>query len=308
MRLLMMTGGVFVSMTAVLLAGCGSTGTPNATSLDGVPTRYGLYAVDGGGDYQRLDGDKQWEVKTWSERSDLDRETAFLVFYRGIGTSPKPLSELIRLYRVSSVRHDVRQDGGFEDASRPRWTTVEREEFRVPLDFGPVPNSQDAVLAVPREKLALGLYTLQYEGGTSVHASRLGIGWSTANKSQYAMVNCVDRYVSDSGSPQYRLCSEEAPGTGLRIHVTSSRQRRTATGRTLSVEGTIENASDKTQSIPSMLLTLSDQQGRPVEQRVFDPGVRNLAPGQSTVFSKEFHDPSPTASRVVVAFSEQGKP
>ena len=308
MRPLMMSGGILLSMAALFLAGCGSTGIPTATSLDGVPTQYGLYAVDGGGDYQRLDGDKQWEVRTWDKRSDLGRNTAFLVFHRGIGTSQKPLNELVRLYRVSSVRHDIQPDGGFREASRPRWKTVEREEFLVPLDFGPVPSRQDAILAVPRGGLAPGLYSLQYHGGSSVHASRLGVGWNDTDKTDYAMVNCVDRYVSKTGAPNYRLCSEEAPGTGLRISVTSSRQRSTAMGRALSVEGTIENVSDKAQSIPSMLLTLSDPEGRPVEQREFDPGIRNLAPGERTGFRKEFLDPSPTASRVVVAFSERGKP
>lgn len=308
MRSLTRTGGTVATLTAFLLSGCGSTETPSLASIDEIPPRYGLYAVDADGEFHRLDGDRRWEIETWNERSDFDGDTAFLVFHRGIATSPKPLGEIIQLYRVPGVRHDVHADGGIEAASRPHWATVEREEFRVPLDFGPVTSRQDAVLGVPRERLTPGLYTLQYRGESYVHASRLGVRWSDANQSAYAVANCVDRYTTESGSAQYRLCSEEAPGAGLRINVTSSQRRSTATGHTLSVEGTIENVSDKPRSVPAMLLTLNDKNGRPVEQRMFETAVRDLAPGESTAFSKELLDPSPDASRVVVAFSGQNRP
>ena len=94
----------------LLLASCGSP-APARQQLslgpaeDGVaaPPYFGLYAVTSSG-LIRLNGDKQWEVRTWSHRNDLSGRVRFLVFSRWLTMDATPEDRAIVLERVAHVR------------------------------------------------------------------------------------------------------------------------------------------------------------------------------------------------------------
>ena len=70
----------------------------------------------------------------------------------------------------------------------------------------------------------------------------------------------------------------------------------------LLIQGTVVNNSSQVLSIPAMQGTLKDANGQDLRRWVFNPPVRQLAPGQRTVFKTEVRPVPPGAARANVAF------
>jgi len=319
------------------LGACGSS-APQLNLGSGpsvpVPPSYGLYAYDGD-QLIRLDGDGNWERSTWSDRSDLPPKIEFIVYNRSLTTDPTPLQNLIELRRVAHVRNDVRVSGNVAPAQSNRWAAPDLPDYRIALNFTPVPGHSDVVVAAPTDPLAPGLYSFSLQSRPQPLDSRVGIGWSDVDQNQYAEAHCVDSYPSG-----YRLCAESdarandpaagdanltspapatlsnqptamtvaaTPGTNAPIAALSVRDLRSsrttvAGGLTLVVEGNIVNTSSDLRTVPSQLtLSLLRADGTVVQTvAIADLPPAVLAPGDVYHFRSEVQDPPADAVRVRV--------
>lgn len=70
----------------------------------------------------------------------------------------------------------------------------------------------------------------------------------------------------------------------------------------LLIQGTVVNNSSQPLSVPAMQATLKNAAGEDLRRWVFDPPVRQLAPGQRAVFKTEVQPVPPGATRANVAF------
>ena len=147
------------------LGACGSS-APQLNTGSGpsvpVPPSYGLYAYDGD-QLIRLDGDGNWERSTWSDRSDLPPKIEFIVYNRSLTTDSTPLQDLVELRRVAHVRNDVRGSGNVVPAQNNRWAAPDLPDYRIALNFTPVPGHSDVVVAAPSDPLAPGLYSFSLQ-------------------------------------------------------------------------------------------------------------------------------------------------
>jgi hypothetical protein len=316
------------------LGACGSSGPQlnlgNEPAVP-VPPNYGLYAYDGD-KLIRLDGDGNWERSTWSDRSDLPPKIEFVVFNRSLTTDPTPLQNLIELRRVAHVRNDVRGNGNVVPAQSNRWAAPDLPDYRVALNFTPVPGHSDVVVAAPSDPLAQGLYSFSLQTRPQPLDSRVGVGWSDVDQNQYALAHCVDDYPTG-----YRQCAESdgrandpaaadatqappaapssqasmtvaaVPGTNAALASLTVRDLRSsrttvAGSRTLVVEGNIVNTSTDLRTVPSQLvLSLLRADGTVVQTvAIADLPPAVLAPGDSYHFRSEVADPPADAVRVRV--------
>jgi hypothetical protein len=324
------------------LGACGSSGPQlnlgNESSVP-LPPGYGLYAYDGD-NLIRLDGDSNWERSTWSDRSDLPRKTEFVVFNRSLTTDPTQLQDLIELRRVAHVRNDIRANGIVVPAANNRWAAPDLPDYRVALNFTPVPGHSDVVVAVPSDPLDPGLYSFSLQTRPQALDSRLGIGWSDVDQNQYAEAHCVDSYPGG-----YRLCAESdarandpaaaeaalqpaagsppsnqpavmtaaaaparatnAPLATLTVRDLRSSRSTVAGAQTLMVEGNIVNTSADLRAVPSQLVLSLLRADGSIAQTVaiadLPPAV--LAPGDSYHFRSEVKDPPADAVRVRVSLA-----
>jgi hypothetical protein len=301
------SSAILLIAMALPLASCGGSSRdapppivpePAATA----PEYYGLFAVAPDGSLQRLDGDRDWEISTWTQRSNFGTDVSFVVYDRPVATAGQPLSEMIHLYRVQGVRNEIRADGTVRSATDNRWATVERDELRVPLDFAPFRGQPDAVRAIPRGQLEPGLYSLQFRSGESRKSARVGVGWSGLDHESYAAAHCVDRIHGER--TQFRLCAEEPVSTGLRINLSTPRRADTFAGSTLIIEGVVTNVSDQSRAVPPIVGTIADDRGTPIRNWTFDSRAGELAPGESQRFREVVENPPSTPLRVNLSFAD----
>jgi hypothetical protein len=316
------------------LAACGSSqpqlNLGNQSSLP-IPPNYGLYAYDGDR-LIRLDGDSNWERSSWSDRSDLPPKVEFVVFNRSLVTDPTALQNLVELRRVAHVRNDVSGNGNVVPAQNNRWDAPDLPDYRIALNFTPVPGHSDMVVAAPSDPLAQGLYSFSLQTRPRPLDSRVGIGWSDVDQTQYAEAHCVDSYPAG-----YRLCAESDarandpaagtvanqpaanqpatmtvaaapdPGTNATVANLTVRDLRSsrsviAGSLTLVVEGNLVNTSSGLRTVPPQLaLSLLGTDGTVLQTvAIADLPPAVLAPGDSYHFRSEVTDPPADAVRVRV--------
>ena len=311
------------------LVACGSSqpqvNLGNESSLP-IPPTYGLYAYDGD-QLIRLDGDSNWERSTWNDRADLPPKVQFVVYSRTLATDPTELQNLIELRRVAHVRNDVSGNGNVVPAQNNRWAAPDLPDYRVALNYTPVPGHADMVVAAPSDPLAQGLYSFSLQTAPKPIDSRVGIGWSDVDQTQYAEAHCVDSYPAG-----YRLCAESNgrandpaagvvanqpatmtvaaapdPGTNAQLanlSIKDLRSSRSAAGGapTLVVEGDIVNTSSDLRTVPSQLvLSLLGADGAVLQNvAIADLPPAVLAPGDSFHFRSVVNNPPADAVRVRV--------
>lgn len=262
---------------------------------------YGLFAQAPDGSLRRLDGDREWEIRTWGQRSSFQGDVNFVVYDRSL-LGAAPLEDMIQLYRVPGVRNEIRADGRVERVADARWATVVRDEFQVPLEFGPHQGKPDAVRARPRAPLEPGLYTLRLRTEHTTKTARVGVDWPQVDHESYAAAHCVDRIHGDRTT--FRLCEEEPPGAGLRINLAEPRRSQTFAGSELIIEGVVINVSDRPQGVPPIVGTIADERGTPLRNWTFDAGLGELAPGRSASFREVVRDAPTTPLRINLTFAE----
>jgi hypothetical protein len=292
------------------LSACSSSPGPHVP----IPEDPGLYAVpalraeaDDEDDLKRLDGDKEWEVENWDERASLSPDTQFVIEDPSFSSDASSGQGLVELWKVAWVRSDLRSDGKAQPVQGSQWAVAPLDSFRVPLVFRPVMGRPDVIHAVPQERLAPGLYSLQLRKASGSRSARFGVDWPTANKQNYAAAHCVDR--RSGGQPLYVACGtpetvvSPTPAQGLEISLVDPVARTVAGERILLIQGTITNGSNAPRSVPILEAALQDRSGAVLSRWTFAAEQSQLGPGQSATFRTEIRHPPAGTSRVNVSFS-----
>jgi Protein of unknown function (DUF3426) len=301
---------------ALALSGCAVSSPPAAEYGSDVtaaphvplPTFYGLYALNGG-DLVRLDGPSAWERSTWPTREDLPPDVSFLVFSRDLAVSSRPLDSVITVGRAASVNYE-RTSTGELITHQPGsvWASPDLPGYQFPLEFEPVADHPDMIIAKPVSQLPAGLYSLKLKTA-EVQSSRFGIAWSSVNESQYAASYCIEK--DPSG---YAPCGATTPGYGpaagvygqqtarfLVRNLHSSHIQSNDGAPALLIQGELINNSSIPAIMPALSATLLDAQNQVLQAlpAVTLPATP-LAPGGVYDFRINVTNPAANASQVRV--------
>jgi len=116
-------------LLATLLASCAGTLQPDFP----LPDEPGLYALDSNDDLHRLDGDREWEVKSWPARAAMGAYTEFVIFDPDLKRDARPRENLVSLWRVAWVRSEVDRRGLAGPVQGSEWAVAPLEPFHVPV-------------------------------------------------------------------------------------------------------------------------------------------------------------------------------
>lgn len=288
-----------LTVLASALTGCAAIFGPS------YPDDPGLYAVKTDGKFQRLDGDAEWERKTWLERSNLEPDVRFIVVNPSLTDDTAPLANKIRLVKVGWLRSEIGSGGKIGPVEGTTWVAPEIEGFEVPLGYGHIDRRPDLVEAVPyQHTLEPGLYSLQLQTGAVNASARLGVDWANVDRKQYAVANCIDRYLEEQIT--YRPCSEQKVAMlpeGLQIHLVEPEKQVVDGKPTLVIKGVILNVSDGPRRVPMLQGRLRDEAGQTLHTWQFPPPVDEVSPGTSTSFRTVVSDVPNATANVFVSFA-----
>ena len=294
------------ALLSLFLAACGTVSVSgNGASSPDDP---GIYAVVDDGDFMRLDGNREWEIRTWAARSALGNDTEFVLTDPAFRDLQGSLDDAVRLYRVAWVRSRIGQEGRITPASGSRWSVPESEPFRVAADVRRVAGRDDSVHLMPETPLGDGLYAVRFAAGGRKTYARVGINWSTLDQDRYASGNCVDQYVDGTGRQiGYRLCEEQPLlGTGgLHVYLVPPRVETVDNIERLIVQGIVVNTSEQDTKIPPLVATIHGGDGKVIKEWTFEANTSDLRPHDSAAFEIALNDPPPATKTVRVEFSPQ---
>lgn len=272
---------------------------------DDGPEEPGLYAVNGDGELQRLNGSAEWERETWPDRQNFPPDTHFVV------RNPAPDDDSaaaagkpkVTLRKVGWVRSEIRSGKEIGPPRGRRWVTAAIPELQVPVRL--VHDRDDVLMVAPqRGALAPGLYSLQLESGGRQIQARFGVGWSGVDETRYAGAHCMDRYVENAAT-WYTPCARQrlaTPTDGLQIRLVQPDRRADEGKISLVVKGTIANTSRQARAIPMLQGQLKDDKGRVVRRWEFASPAPKLDPGGYVPFATVAKDVPPTATDLTVRF------
>ncbi len=281
---------------------------PGSTANVPLPTFYGLYAVDGG-ELVRLDGPPDWERSTWSSREDLPPDVSFLVFSRQLADTSHPLDSTITAWRVASVRDEQTSTGDvIPHPLGSVWASPDLPGYQLTLEFEPVPDHPDMIVARPESPLPPGLYSLKLKTG-EVQNARFGVAWSSVRQADYAAQYCVEQ---DPGG--YQPCGATPSGNGAAAsedvqhtagfvvrNLHSSRIQGNDGAPALVIEGQLVNQSSIPAIMPALAATLLDAQDQVLQAlpAVTLPATP-LGPGGVYDFRINVTNPAANAAQVRV--------
>lgn len=192
--------GTRIAQSAMCLAlivgatACAGTRDPSYPT----PDDPGIYAITSDEDLYRLDGDAEWEVETWPERSSMPSNVHFVIYEPAL--AGRSAGSAVELWRVAWVRSEINAQGQAMPISGSEWAVAPIEQFSVPFRYESPPGETEVVHVVPTTPLQPGLYTLRVPGGRQ---ARVGVAWNSVDQRQYSALNCVDRYEDNA----YRTCT-----------------------------------------------------------------------------------------------------
>jgi hypothetical protein len=160
-----------------------------------IPDEPGIYAFTTKDDLQRLDGDQDWEVESWPERSNMPSNVQFVVSDPALRSASN-----VELWRVAWVRSDINAQGQAMPVDGSEWAVAPMESFAIPFRYETTPDKPGVVHIAPTTPLTPGLYTLRVTGARQ---ARIGVAWNGVDHREYSAMNCVDRYPDNT----YRTCS-----------------------------------------------------------------------------------------------------
>lgn len=279
--------GIALAMASIgaiaAVAGCISPGSRENRAM--VPDEQGIYAHTGE-KLVRLDGDVEWEKKTWGQRSDLPADSEIIIRDAALAGSA---GESAGLRRVAWVRSTISDQGEITPVNGSKWLNAPLPALEVPLDHVEQAESDpDVVRLRPRQPLQPGLYAVYAKTGGGTRNARFGVAWPEADKQAYAASVCVDRYTG--ADTAYRPCEEQGlagADDGLQIFLVRPEKRETSGGRATVISGVILNNSERVQPVPLLAAELRDAQGRALTRWRFNAERSELEPGQSTSFRTE---------------------
>lgn len=328
------------AMCLVLLAGvsaCAGTREPSYP----VPDDPGIYAFTTKDNLRRLDGDRDFEVETWPERSNMPGNVQFVINEPAL--AGRSAGNSVELWRVAWVRSEIDPQGQAMPIQGSEWAVAPLAPFAIPFRYESPPGQTEIVHIVPTVPLEPGLYTLRI-ANPGARQARVGVNWSGTDQRQYSAMNCVDRYDGNAYRPCSAAVATAAPppaGDPLAPALTANASNgglaslappqpapvvvqqapaqpvaaaTSAEGLQIAltdpvrrndgllIQGTVINTSNQVRAIPTMQGSLENASGQEMRRWVFQPPVRSLQPGERANFSTEVR-PIPTGTaRASVAF------
>lgn len=290
----------------MLLSSCGIYGDSNPDA-NLIPDDPGMYAVVDGEPATRLDGPKEWELKTWGHRSDLDNSVKFVIRHPALATLSASPEKAVRIKRVGYVRSEIDERGQIQPLHDTNWEVANNPDFDVPVNLRRLTGQPDSVLVVPLRPLNDGLYSLQMHAGGQQLLSRFGVHWSQVDKEQYSSVTCIDRYRTTP--VVYKACDEQPVAIvskGLQLHLVDPERVDVAGEPALVVRGVVVNTSGKQRQLPMLEARLRDASGNVLKRWHFAPESLVLAPGKSAQFRTVAEELPPTLKDIQVDFAGTG--
>jgi hypothetical protein len=188
----------------VAASACAGTREPSYP----VPDEPGIYALTNQDDLRRLDGDSEWEVETWPERSNMPSNVQFVINEPAL--AGRSAGTAVELWRVAWVRSDIDAQNQAMPVQGSQWAVAPIESFAIPFRYESPAGQTDIVHIVPTVPLQPGLYTLRI-ANPGARQARVGIAWGKVDQRQYSAANCVDRYEGQGNA--YRPCNTMAAPT-----------------------------------------------------------------------------------------------
>ena len=300
-RIMGVIGALVISSLA--LTGCSMFGGHPAS----IPDHQGLYAYVPDEGLQRLDGDRDWQEDTWSDRSGFGRNVQFVVYNDALRNSETPLERSVRLTEVAWRRSEVSAKGDITPAKGDKWVVTDLKRFQVPLKFQSVPKHPGMVRAVPAHPLKPGLYSLSLTSGGTRISGRLGVAWDSVDQQSYSASTCVDQYMENHSNDSYFLpCSQQDQALlskRLKIYLVKPQQQQAGDNRTLVLQGVVVNNSNSPQPVPRLEARLVDDKGGVLKHWRFSPQQTQLQPGESAPFSTEIQNPPANIDSIQVLFA-----
>ncbi|MGH6949137.1 MAG: FxLYD domain-containing protein [Kiloniellales bacterium] len=288
--------------SVALAAALSACGAGYEDTLYPLPDEPGFYALGPDSELQRLDGDRDWEVESWPQRSELSPYAEFVLYDPILSRDTRPRTELIQLWRVAWVRSDIDSRGLAMPAQGSEWAVAQMEPFHIPVAFDHPQGKPEFVHIVPRQPLEPGIYSLRLNKVGTKRIARVGVQWSSVDKRRYSAANCVDRYLAKGGA--YRVCSggsdplEATASNDLEITLVDPLKRDDI----LIVQGVVTNTGPSTRQVPPMQAVLLDSQGRRLTHATIEPHLGELGPGERMNFKSEIAAVPQSTARVNVSF------
>ena len=324
----------------VFLAGasaCAGTREPSYP----VPDEPGIYSLTTNDNLRRLDGDRDWEVESWPERSNMPGNVQFVINEPAL--AGRSAGNAVELWRVAWVRSEIDPQGQAMPIEGSEWAVAPLEPFAIPFRYESPAGQTDIVHIVPTVPLEPGLYTLRI-ANPGARQARVGVAWNGIDQRQYSAMNCVDRYDGNvyrpcsaavaanapapTGDPLAPALTANASNGGLAslappqpapvvvqqapaqpvAAATSAQGLQIALADPvrrndgLLIQGAVINTSNEARAIPTMQGSLENAAGQEMRRWIFQPPVPTLQPGERANFSTEVR-PIPTGTaRASVAF------
>lgn len=289
------TSWLALTLTAALSA---------CSGFGGAPREPGWYAVEGE-TLHRLDGDRDWEQKTWKERSNFAPSVSFVLRDSRVAALGTDFGRVIQLHRVGWLRSEITQEGDILPVSGSQWVDADIEELRVPVRLQTDAENEEVIRVIPQQPLDPGLYTLRAQFPSARIEARAGVGWPAVDRRSYAAASCVDRY--PGSTERYRPCVDQqqaVASASLKIHLVKPELRNVpGYARQLIVKGVVVNTSDRSHQIPPLKAHLVTEEGIVVKRWEFNADAVELPPGASAAFESRVPAPPAGASNVQVTFS-----
>ncbi|MGF1593997.1 MAG: FxLYD domain-containing protein [Kiloniellaceae bacterium] len=287
------------SALAALLAACAGDMPPPFP----LPDEPGLYAISRNDELQRLDGGREWEVKSWPARAALGPYTEFVIYDPELEREMRPRHDLVDLWRVAWVRSEVDSAGRAAPVQGSQWAVAPIEPFRVPVTLDFAPGRPEYVHVRPQRPLDPGLYSLRLKKLGINRVGRMGVHWDGVDKREYSAANCVDRHADRE--PGYRTCADNFAGVeysaveGLEITLVDPLRRDDV----LVVQGVVVNTTADSKAVPTMRALLLDREGRQLTQAVIEPRQVELGAGERMTFKTEIPGAPAATARIDVDFA-----
>jgi hypothetical protein len=294
--------GLAALVLMAAMSGCAWVGG----GKDRVPRDVGLYAAQEGR-LQRLDGNREWEMKTWAERSNLSPDVEFVIRHPQLQAAAGRLEDMIHLRRVAWVRSEISQEGDILPVDGNQWADAEIDALRVPVRVETHGRQGEAVRVIPEQRLERGLYALQVRSAAAQLNARVGVRWDAVDRRAYSAANCVDRYPGDA--VRYRPCAEQEHALAsrwLRVHLVDPEMREVSGQQSLIVKGVVVNTSQRARRVPMLEAQLRSADGEVIKRWQFDAATAELQPGASARFRSELPNPPPGARNIHVTFASAG--
>lgn len=299
MALAMVMSGAVAAAT-----GCAWSRANNAGDdqwISSVPEDQGMYAYTGEG-LVRLDGDVEWEKKTWARRSDLPANSELIIRDAELAGSD---GNAVGLRKVAWVRSTINDTGQIAPVTGNKWLSAPLPALEVPLDYIKTAESDPELIRIrPQQPFEPGLYSLYAETAEGSRNARFGVAWPETDKDAYAASVCVDRYAG--AETVYRLCEEQnlaGADDKLQIYLVRPEKRDSGAGRSTVISGVILNNSSRVQPVPLLNAELRNTQGQTLTSWRFKADSTELEPGQSTSFRTEVGRTSHQVHSVNVNFT-----